>query len=72
LWFLKLYASALSPLLALIGLLSIIVGLATGSAFISLIGMYDVLIFCIHIFRVTRSPDFSSSLPISTITKQNL
>ncbi len=62
LWVLKLYASALSPLLALIGVLSTIVGLTTGSVFISLIGIYDVLIFLIHIFRVTRPPDFSSSL----------
>ena len=61
LWFLKLYASALSPLLALIGVLCTIVGLTTGSVFISLIGIYDVLIFCIHIFRVTRQPDFSGS-----------
>ncbi len=61
LWFLKLYTSALSPLLALIGVLGIIVGLTTGSVFISLIGIYDVLIFFIHIFRVTRPPDSSSS-----------
>ena len=61
LWFLKLYASALSPLLALIGVLSIIAGLAIGSVFISLIGIYDAMFFCIHIFRVTRPPDFSSS-----------
>ncbi len=60
LWFLKLYASALSPLLVLIGVLTTIVGLTTGSVFISLIGMYVVLIFCIHIFRVTRPPDLSS------------
>lgn len=60
LWFLKLYASALSPLLALIGLLCIVAGLTTGSVFISLIGTYDVLIFSIYIFRVTRPPDFSS------------
>ena len=61
LWFLKLYVAALSPLLALIGVFSAVVGLATGSVFISLIGIYDVLIFCIHIFRVTRPPGSSSS-----------
>jgi acetyl esterase/lipase len=61
LWILKLFASALSPLLFLIGVLSTIVGLTTGSVFISLIGMYDVVFFFIHIFRVTRPPDVSSS-----------
>ena len=59
-WFLKLYTSALSPLLALIGVLSLIAGLTTGSVFISMVGMYVALIFCIHIFRVTRPPDSAS------------
>ncbi len=61
LWILKLYTSALSPLIALIAVLSTIVGLITGSLFISLIGIYDVLIFLIHIFRVTRPPGSSGS-----------
>lgn len=61
LWFLKLYASALSPLLVLIGVLVTIVGLITGSVFISLIGIYHVLVFCLHIFKLTRPPDSSSS-----------
>ena len=61
LWFLKLYVSALSPLLAFIGVLITLVGLTTGSVFISLMGIYDVLIFSIHIYRVTRPPDSSSS-----------
>jgi acetyl esterase/lipase len=61
LWILKLFVSALSPLLLLIGVLSVLVGLTTGSVFIGLIGMYDVLIFFIHIFRITRPPAFSSS-----------
>jgi len=60
LWFLKLYTSALSPLLALIGVLCIIVGWTTASTFISLIGLYVFFIFFIHIIRVTRPPDFSS------------
>jgi acetyl esterase/lipase len=61
LWVLKLYVSALSPLFALIGVLGTIVGLTTGSVFISLIGIYNVLLFFVHIFRVTRPPDFSGS-----------
>ena len=60
LWILKLFVSALSPLFFLIGVLSAIVGLTTGSVFISLIGMYVALFFFSHIYRVTRPPDVSS------------
>jgi hypothetical protein len=41
LWILKLFVSALSPLLFLIGVLSAIVGLTTGSVFITLIGINE-------------------------------
>src|SRR5688500_18478584 len=61
LWFVKLYASALSPLLVLIGVLTTLAGLATGSVSISVIGMYDVLVFSILIYRVTRPPDASGN-----------
>ncbi len=61
LWILKLFASALSPLLLVVGVFSIFVGLTTSSVFLDLIGIYDVLIFSIHIFRVTRPTDFSSN-----------
>jgi acetyl esterase/lipase len=60
LWILKLYASALSPLIELLGVLTALVGFTTGSAFISIIGIYNVLIFLIHVYRVSRPPDFSS------------
>jgi acetyl esterase/lipase len=60
LWILKLFASALSPLFASVGVLSIIVGLTTGSVFISLIGLYVALFFFSHIYRVSRPPDVSS------------
>ena len=60
LWILKLLVSALSPLLFLVGVLSAIVGVTTGSVLISLIGIYDVLIYFIHIFKVTSPPDASS------------
>ncbi len=60
LWIVKLFASALSPLLFLIGILSAIVGLTTGSVFIILIGMYVILFFISHIYRITRLPDISS------------
>ena len=61
LWLLKLYTSALSPLLALLGVLTAVVGLTIGSALITLIGIYDILIFLIHIFSVTRPPDSSNN-----------
>jgi acetyl esterase/lipase len=61
LWVMKLFVAALSPLLAAIGVLSIVAGLATGSVFISLVGMYDVLVFMLHRFMVTRAPDFPGS-----------
>lgn len=56
LWFVKLYISALSVLLAGIAVLVTITGLATGSVFISLVGLFSAVIFCAHIFRVTRPP----------------
>ena len=58
LWFLKLYVSALSPVLVLIGVLSTIAGLATGSIFFSVTGIYAVLIFLLHIYLVTRPPTY--------------
>jgi|GEM_PF-4164725 hypothetical protein len=64
-WFLKLYTSALAHWLVLIGVFSTIVGLTTGSGIISAIGIYDVLIFCFHIFKVTRPPSASSSFELA-------
>ncbi|MEQ1585836.1 MAG: alpha/beta hydrolase [Cyclobacteriaceae bacterium] len=60
LWFVKLYASALSTLLVVIGVLTSLVGLTTGSVFITFIGVYDVFLFSVHIIRVTRPPDSST------------
>lgn len=60
LWIVKLLVSALSPFLVIIGVLSVFVGLITGSAFTSLIGIYDVLFFFIYVFSVTRPPADSS------------
>ena len=60
LWFLKLFVSALSVWLFLIGVVSTIAGLTIGSDFISAIGIYVAVIFLIHILRVTRPPDSSN------------
>lgn len=61
LWILKLFSSALSPFFLLSGVLSVIVGVTIGSAFISLIGMYNGLFFFIHIIRITRVHDVLNS-----------
>ena len=60
-WGLKLYSSALSLLFFSIGVLSTVAGLTTNSVFISAIGIYDCLIFFIHIIRVTRPPEASGN-----------
>lgn len=60
LWFLKLYVSALSQILALIGALATLTGLLTGSIIITVIGLYVLLVYCRHIFLVTRPPDSST------------
>ncbi|MCC8426407.1 alpha/beta fold hydrolase [Mucilaginibacter sp. UR6-11] len=59
LWILKLLVAALSPLFVLIGVLAAIVGVATGSNLIAWIGIYNILIFCLHLFMVTRPPRIS-------------
>jgi acetyl esterase/lipase len=56
LWFVKLYTSALSPFLMLAGILTLIEGLVSGSVIISCIGIYDVLVYAIHIYRVSHHP----------------
>lgn len=60
LWVLKLLGSALSLPFALLGVLSIIVGLSTGSVFITSIGIYAVLFFTIHAYRITCPPASST------------
>jgi len=60
LWFVKLYVSALSRVFALVGLLSMIIGLMTDSVFIGVTGMYVFLIFLTHVIKVTRAPNASS------------
>jgi len=60
LWFIKLYASALSPVFACMGVFVAISGFATGSVLIASIGVYISLIFFMHIRRTTRRPEFSS------------
>lgn len=55
-WGLKVYVSALSPFLALLGILTAIAGITTGSVFLTVIGTYDFLVYFIHFILVTRPP----------------
>jgi acetyl esterase/lipase len=59
-WIIKLYASALSPVFVLIGVLCAITGLLTRSVYLSSTGIYVFIIFSLHIYMVTRPPDASA------------
>src|SRR6187549_3959103 len=60
-WGLKIFSSAFSPVFVLVGLLTFITGFATGSVFISVVGIYVVFIYVLHIIRITRPPASESS-----------
>ena len=53
-WGLKAYVSALSPVLILLGVFIVIAGQATNSTFISLLGIFVILIFSFHLISHTR------------------
>lgn len=53
----KLFTSAFTPLLTLIGAVTAGVGLASGSMFITIIGILMMLIYTTHWFQITRPPD---------------
>lgn len=57
LWGLKVFSSALSPLLFLTGLLCVVVGLFWSWLPVSLLGTYSIIIFGMHMFSITRAPD---------------
>jgi len=59
-WGLKVLSSALSPWFVMLGLVTLIIGLITGSVFINAIGIYVALIYFIHIISVTRPPRSTS------------
>lgn len=59
-WGLKVFTSALSPLFVLVGSLTLIIGLATSSVFLSVIGIYITGIYLMHVISVTRPPDSAS------------
>ena len=61
LWFLRLFTSALSPFLALVAVFTTVVGLTTGSLLITLIGIYNLMIYLLHMFIVTRPPNVATN-----------
>ncbi|MGZ3861534.1 MAG: alpha/beta hydrolase [Flavisolibacter sp.] len=55
-WGIKLFASALSPVLFLVGLLTSVVGLWTESPVLLFLGIVVMLVYAFHIVSVTRAP----------------
>lgn len=62
LWIIKLLGSGLSKLFFIIGILSTIIGLTTGSFYIIIIGVYITIFFLTHIYKITRPPSVLCSL----------
>src|SRR6476660_661172 len=55
-WVLKVYISALSFVFVLVGVLTTVGGIFANSVFISLLGLYIVVVYTVHIISVTRPP----------------
>lgn len=55
-WGLKLFVSALSSVLMLVGIVTLIAGLATNSIFISVVGLFATIVYLVHFLSVTRAP----------------
>lgn len=60
LWGLKVFVSSLSTVFSLIGLLTLMVGLASGKFFILMLGAYVTLVYLQHFIAVTRPPASAS------------
>jgi len=56
-WMLKVFSSALSPIMLLIGLLCLALGLIWTMPLLIALGVYSGAVFLVHIFKVTRGPD---------------
>ncbi len=59
-WILKLYASSLSLIIILTGILSLIAGWALHSTFLLTIASYTVLSYSIHFLLITSAPQYST------------
>lgn len=60
LWMIKVFVSALSPLLFLVGLLIAVSGMFFHSPVVFVMGTIGALLYLIHIYAITRSPDEST------------
>ena len=61
LWIIKVFTSALSPALFLIGLLATLSGLILSSLPLIIIGATSALVYLTHILKITRGPEASST-----------
>lgn len=59
LWAIKVYSSALSPVLMLIGFLSALGGYILGNLPLAILGGLGLLLYSIHIIKIIRSPEAS-------------
>src|SRR5262245_47283701 len=62
LWLIKVFASALSPILLSFGLFVAVAGLIFSSIVVLVIGTGSVLLYSFHIIQTTRAPDASTNL----------
>ena len=62
LWLIKVFASAISPLLLSFGLVVAFAGLILNSIVVFVIGACSVLLYLIHISQTTRAPDAFTNL----------
>jgi acetyl esterase/lipase len=62
LWLIKVFTSALSPLLLVFGLFVAITGFIFHSTLVFVIGTCSVILYLIHIVQITRPPDAHTNL----------
>src|SRR6187399_2966960 len=61
-WMVKVFVSALSPILLIIGVVTAFCGLLLNSWLAIVIGSTGALLYLIHIIKITRAPDSSTGL----------
>ncbi len=60
LWMIKVFTSAISPVLFLVGLLTIVFGFALNSLPAVALGSLSALLYFVHIIKITRAPETAS------------
>jgi acetyl esterase/lipase len=61
-WMVKVFVSALSPILLIIGVVTAFCGILLNSWLASTIGSIGALLYLVHIFKITGAPDSSTCL----------